>query len=406
MALKSNPDVIIIGAGASGMVAAIRAAERGKNVLLLEKGDRSCRKVLASGNGRCNLMNTSEPRYYGDPVFAGAVLAQFGVKELSSFFAQYGLVVTEEAEGRIYPLTYHSASVASVLKNALAINGVTLNTRTSVCSVRKTGSCFTVSTEQGCVYTADSVIIASGGPAQPKLGGTADGHILLHDLGHTIVPPSPALVPLTTDRKSISGLSGIRTRCKIRLFDESGSLLHTEAGEILFTDYGISGICVMQCARFTSDRRTYMEADFLDSCFHTDYDLGSELRRRQAMMPSFDPVHLFDGLLQERIAYAVLKQSGIPLHGETAADLCEADLDRAALTARRYLIRITGTRGFDYAQVTSGGADCSEFNPETMESGIVQGLYACGEVLNVDGDCGGFNLMFAFASGLTAGQSV
>ena len=104
MALKSNPDVIIIGAGASGMVAAIRAAERGKNVLLLEKGDRSCRKVLASGNGRCNLMNTSEPRYYGDPVFAGAVLAQFGVKKLSSFFAQYGLVVTEEAEGRIYPL--------------------------------------------------------------------------------------------------------------------------------------------------------------------------------------------------------------------------------------------------------------------------------------------------------------
>lgn len=406
MALKRNPDVIIIGAGASGMVAAIRAAERGKNVLLVEKGDRSCRKVLASGNGRCNLMNTSEPRYYGDPVFAETVLARFGTEEISSFFSKYGLIVTEESEGRVYPLTYHSASVVSVLKNALAVNGVTLNTRTSVCSVRKTGSCFTVYTEQGTEYTSDSVIIASGGPAQPKLGGTADGHILLHDLGHTIVPASPALVPLTTDRKSISGLSGIRTRCRIRLYDESGSLLHTEAGEILFTDYGISGICVMQCARFTYERHTYMEADFLDSCFHADYDLGSELKRRQAMMSSFDPVRLFDGILQERISYAVLKQSGIPLQGETAADLSDDDLDRAALTARRYRIRITGTRGLDYAQVTSGGADCCEFNPETMESRIVRGLYACGEVLNVDGDCGGFNLMFAFASGLTAGQSV
>ena len=333
--MNNHPDVIIIGAGASGTAAAIRAAERGIKVLLLEKSDRCCRKVLASGNGRCNLMNTSSHRYYGDPDFADSVIAYCGVKEISSFFSKYGLIVGEESEGRVYPLTYQSSSVVSVLKNAMAVNNVTLMTQTPVCSVRKTGNCFTVSTEHHTRFTSDSVIITSGGPAQPKLGGTSDGLSLLRDLGHTIIAASPALVPLTTDRKSISGLSGIRARCKVRLFDDSGCLLHTETGEILFTDYGISGICVMQCARFAQERRACLEVDFLHHFFPADYDLKGELKRRQALVFSLDPVHLFDGILHERISYAVLKQSGIPLRGETAGDLCDADLERAALSARR-----------------------------------------------------------------------
>ena len=398
-------DVVVTGGGASGMIASVLAAERGKSVLILEKGDRCGRKILASGNGRCNLMNRGKPRYYGDPEFARQVLAQCTEEMLTGFFRKYGLFLREEEDGRVYPVTERSDTVMNILKAALETCGVRTETNACVTGARKENEKFVITLANGRQILSEKLIVACGGAAQPKLGGSADGYRLLESFGHTLIPVFPALVPLETDKKSVSGLSGIRVRCRVTLY-AGGTRLHSEEGELLFTDYGISGICVMQCARFSSGAETVLSVDFLSASFDDRRKVIEELRRRQGVFADRSPVSLLEGLLASRIAYAVLKQACIPLRGETAGDLSRDDLERIAATAGNYRINITGSRGMDYAQVTAGGADCREFDPVTMQSRIVPGLYAAGEVLNVDGDCGGFNLMFAFSSGLNAGNAV
>ena len=403
--MSAHKDVIVIGGGAAGIAASVRAAERHKNVLLIEKNDKPGRKILASGNGRCNLMNSGKPRYFGDPSFAGKVLLKCPAETLKHFFHHYGLILSEETDGRIYPISYQSASVVSILKSAIHTSGVQLVTRTAVTDASFNGRLFTLLTSSGALYKSEKLIIACGGAAQSKLGGTSDGYRLLESFGHTIIPPKPALVPLETDQKSISGLSGIRVRCKVTLI--SGSrILHEEEGEVLFTDYGVSGICIMQCARFLSGEQAYVELNLLHRAFENHEQAVYEIGRRKALYADLSPVSLLYGIVAEKLSYAIMKQAGIPMRGETCSDLTDRDILNIVDTSYRYRIEITGTRGIDNAQVTSGGAVCDEFDPYTMRSMIVQGLYAAGEVLNVDGDCGGFNLMFAFSTGLIAGDAV
>lgn len=398
-------DVTVIGGGAAGMTAAISAAERKRSVLLIEKADRTGRKILASGNGRCNLMNIGEPRYYGDPVFARRILERCTPDDLAGFLRLYGLFLAEEAEGRIYPLTNQSVSVLSALKNALVLNGADVRLNSPVESVRRNGAAFTVRISGGDEIDTGKVVVACGGAAQPKLGGSADGYTVLGSFGHTLVPPFPALVPLNTDTKSISGLSGIRIRCTVTLM-HGPDPVHREDGEVLFTDYGVSGICIMQCARFIREGDTCLLLDLLRQALPEREDAVRELKQRRERFASCPPVWLLNGILPERISFAVLKQAGVPMRGETAGGIVGDMIEKIVDTAYAYRIRVTGSRGLDYAQVTAGGADCSEFDPDSMESRIVPGLHAAGEVLNVDGDCGGFNLMFAFASGRIAGCAV
>lgn len=402
--MNSCYDVIAIGAGAAGMAAAIAAARRQKRVLLAEKGDRTGRKISASGNGRCNLMNTAAPRYYGDTDFALQVLQNCPRSRIASFFNEYGLMLTEEGEGRIYPATFQSASVIQVLTRALESHDVTVARNTRIDSVIPEREGFVLHSG-GKSFEAEKVIVACGGAAQPRLGGCSDGYAVLRSLGHRMIAPEPVLVPLVTDPKSISGLSGIRVRCRVTVLSE-GREVHREEGEVLFTDYGVSGICIMQCARFTRGKDSVLELDLIHSLFADINDAVRELRRRADLFAAFSPVSLLEGMLPSKLAYAVLKQAGIPLRGEKVSDLSGDDLERITRTAYAYRIRVEGSRGMDYAQVTAGGADCREFCPYTMASLLVPGLYAAGEVLNVDGDCGGFNLMFAFASGILAGNAV
>ncbi len=403
--MKETYDLITIGAGASGMIASIRAAERGKHVLLLEKNDHPGKKILASGNGRCNLLNTGSPRYYGNEEFAYDVLKHCPKDKIESYFHHMGLATYEETEGRIYPYSNQSATVLNVLKTGIKLFGVETKMNTPVSSVQHDGKGFSVITKSGDQYLSTNLIVACGGEAQPKLGGTRDGYQILQSMGHSVVPTYPALVSLETDKKSISGLSGIRVRCRVSLYENS-NILHREEGEVLFTDYGISGICIMQCARFIHKKTCRIELDFLNRYSKNICEINEDMHRRRKLFSNMAPTLLLEGILGSRLSYAVMKQAGVPLKGETASDLSPDDLNNIIYTATHYRIEITGTRGFDYAQVTAGGAECSEFNPLTMKSKIVPGLFATGEVLNVDGDCGGFNLMFAFASGLTAGEQI
>jgi len=404
--MNTRWDIIVIGAGASGLAAAIAAAERGKRVLTLEKGPRPGRKILASGNGRCNLMNVSAPRYYGDDAFAEQVLQRCGVPELKSFFHRYGLRLTEETEGRVYPMTLQAVSVLDALKRGLVLNGVEVRCNLSVNRVKPLppaqGGGFLVSCE-GAEEWASRVILSCGGAAQPKLGGSADGYGLLVSLGHRVVHPRPALMPIWTEKREISGLSGLRVRCGVSLL-RGDSLIHQESGELLFTDYGVSGICVMQCARFASKGDT-LEVDLLSRADDLPDSPEEEMKTRRERFYGLSPETLLEGILSQKLAYGVLKQAGIPLRGETAGEVSDEQLQKILYTAAHYRLRVTDTGNLDQAQVTAGGADCREFDPETMVSRLHPGLYATGELLNVDGDCGGFNLMFAFASGLIAGQA-
>ena len=397
-------DIIVIGGGAAGMTAAIAAARHGRKTLVIEKSEKAGRKILASGNGRCNMLNSLAPRYFGDPVFAKKVLEQCGTRKIIVFFRELGLPVAEDNDGRIYPVTFQSSSVLTIMNYAMQTSGTAIMKSTAAAEARKTNDGFEVITDQGTNYHSRKIVIACGGEAQPRLGGTKDGYRLLKTFGHRIIPTRAALVPLATDRTSISGLSGIRVKCRVTLRRE-GKTVHEEKGEVLFTDYGVSGICVMQCARFASGG-SELVLDLMSGLYRERMDAVREIKRRQIIFADLPPASLLEGILPGKLSYAVMKQAGIPLKGEKAGNLDEKDLDRIAAAAYEYRITVLGNRGMDYAQVTAGGADCREFNPATMESRIVPGLFAAGEVLNVDGDCGGFNLMFAFASGIIAGQSV
>ena len=346
-------------------------------------------------------MNSRPPVYYGDPDFAEAVLNCFTKEDLIRFWNDLGLYLSEDSEGRLYPCTFQSASVADALKTRLSSNKVRILLQTETTDITATNSLFHLHTDSGKII-ARRVLVSCGGAASPKLGGSSSGYRMLESLGHHIVPVFPSLCPLCTDHRSISGLSGIRVRSTVSLYDSSHVLIHREKGEVLFTDYGISGICVMQCARFAEEGFT-MELDLTGKLFPDQENLVSALKKRKKQIPSFSAETILNGMLVPKLSYAVLKQAGISMKNRTAGDLTNREIEAIAEKMHSYTLRILGSKGMNDAQVTAGGAECSEFFPDTLESRLVPGLHASGEVLNIDGDCGGYNLMFAFASGILAG---
>ena len=393
-------DFIIIGGGASGLAAAISASSYGDRVLILEKNSSLGKKISASGNGRCNLMNINKPIYYGDKDFAETVLRKIDPQKLEKFWSNLGLLLSEDPEGRIYPCTFQAVSVLDALKVRLK-NKTEIRLTTTAKQVLLKNNVFMISTEKETFY-ARRIMIATGGPAAAKLGGSADGYFFLKSFGHHIIPPSAALCPLCTDTKSISGLAGIRVKCGIRLNDEHGNMKYQNKGEVLFTDYGISGICAMQCARFAA-AEDQIELNLADRFFTNREQLINTLLERREHFSELPPDYLLNGILLPRLSYAVIKQSGSDIKRKNVGYFSDEEIRRIADCVMGYRLCVTGTKGLDEAQVTAGGADCSEFDPLTLASKLVPGLFSGGEVLNVDGDCGGYNLMFAFATGILAG---
>ena len=398
-------DVGIIGGGASGMAAAIAAARHGEQVLLLERYDQVGKKLLATGNGRCNLMNRHEAFYGGDGDFARQVMGTDPVRELEDFWESLGLFLRYDGEGRGYPCTFMASTVTEVLKAEMKRLKAEIRTGVKVTGFQKQADCFRIEAETGEAFRVKRLILATGGAAQPKLGGNRSARPWLETLGHPMAEARPALVPLKTEARSVSGLSGIRVKCAVTL-ERDGRTLHGESGELLFTDEGVSGICVMQCSRFLPpDGQATLTVNLAPDLFPDREALFTELRRRRDRDPEGEPTELLRGLTVPRVAYAVCRQAGLRLRGEKNSSLDDGAVGRIADTLRGYRLKVTGTEGFERAQVMAGGARCEAFDPRTMESGRCPGLHAAGELLNVDGDCGGYNLMFAFLSGLRAGEN-
>ena len=397
--------VAIIGAGASGMMAALTAAEDNNNrVILFERQQRPARKLLATGNGRCNLTNTlaAPENYHSEQKgFADTVLNAFTPQNTLDFFHALGLLTVEEYGGRVYPLSNSANSVADVLRFAVERAGIELCAPSLVREIRRNGKGYTVIADNGNT-DADFVIVACGGAAGAKLGGVSDGYELLKGLGHKRTKLYPALVQLITAPEYPRALKGVRADCALKLMS-GNSILAESAGELQFTDNGVSGPAafdISRCASVTGEG-TYISADFMrDYAEEAVLDL---LKNRRKALPTLESAQLFTGMLHNRLGRMMIKYANIPAN-LTLSQLDDIQLDAAAHACKDFSLEYIGTEGFDSAQVTAGGVKTTGFNPATLESWFNPGLFACGEVLDVDADCGGYNLQWAWASGRTAGR--
>ena len=394
--------VLIIGGGAAGMAAAIAAASCGDSVTVLERMDRVGKKILATGNGRCNLMNTGEPRFPGGADLAHAVLKRCGASEQTLFWQHIGLRMRQEDGGRVYPVSGMASTVLDSLRFTMDALGVETITGVQVTGLFKARHGWTVMAGEQ-KWKADRVIVAGGGCAQPKLGSDGSTWTLLTEQGHTLVPPKPALTQIKTDTAAIKGLSGIRIRTEVWIA-QGDRMKYREAGELLFADYGVTGVCVMQCARYAAPGDT-LHIDLTKALGFADAaTFAKELHRRANEWAARPQSELLTGLCVPKLSQCLLASADLTgVQHAVCGGLKDAQIERIVRSAKDFTLTITGVKGFDSAQVTAGGIASDEFDPATMESRLAPGIHAAGEMLDVDGDCGGFNLMFAFGSGILAG---
>jgi len=396
--------ILIIGGGAAGMAAAIRAAQNpDRYVTVLERQARVGRKLLSTGNGRCNLTNTgaSSRCYHGeDPTFVLPALTAYPPAAVLDFFADLGLKTVTEYGGRVYPASDHAASVLDVLRLALERPNVEVITGAAVEAVQRRGKTFAVRWADGSAQ-GDALVIACGGCAGSKLGGVTDGYTLLRSLGHSRTALRPALTQIRTAPEYPKALKGIRTEAAVRLLRGEHPVAET-GGDVLFTETGLSGTAIFEISRAAAT----LGGELTVSLGFADEDaseLYADLRRRMARWPQLPANQILTGAVQSRLGQMLCKSAGIS-GGGIAADITPQQLAALSCALRDFRLPVTGVSGFEAAQVTAGGIRTAEFDPDTMGSRIVPGLYACGEVLDIDGDCGGYNLQWAWASGLLAGE--
>lgn len=398
--------VIIVGGGAAGMVAALTAAEQGNQVLLLERQNRVGKKLLATGNGRCNLtnLNLTPANYHGAPSsFIAPALDAFGAADTLEFFRSLGLLTTAEDSGRVYPLSDQAGSVVDVLRFSLEAAGVQLRTEFDVTDLKQTKTGFKVCSSSESIL-ADKVIICCGGMAGGKLGGTQSGYELLRSFGHRVTKLHPVLVQLKTDNTWVRSLKGVRADAAVSL-KRGSEVLAESAGEVQFADYGVSGPAIFEISRAACSEKGEL-AVHLDLLRHLDFAQIQELiRLRCQTMPTLTLENLLTGMVHNRLGRTVLRYAGYDLNAPVST-LKPGDIKKISAALGDFTLPVIGNLGFDGAQVTAGGVCTDQFDPHTLESKLIPGLYAAGEVLDVDGDCGGYNLQWAWASGRLAGKTL
>ncbi len=394
-------DIAVIGGGASGLAAAIGASRSGAGVTIFEKLPRVGKKLLATGNGRCNLSNArvDPERNYrsGDLRLVKAVFEAFSPSDTLAFFDGLGIPVREGEDGRLYPYSLQAASVLDVLRFETARLGAKTVCGGEVTRIERSGEGFSVS---GAYF--GRVVVAAGGIAAPSLGGGRSGYELLRSFGHKITPLAPSIVQLKTDTSLTKALKGIKIDGALSLAHRD-EIVSRQSGEILFTEYGLSGPPAMQLSTRLAGKPISgfgVLIDFLPELAQDE--LAAMLDRRRLRHPERALEDIFVGLLPRRVGQTLLRSAGKTFE-HTCGSLSPEDASRLAALAKHFHLNLTGTLGFQDAQVTSGGADLSGFS-HTLESQYMPGLHACGEVLDVDGDCGGYNLQWAWSSGMVAGR--
>jgi predicted Rossmann fold flavoprotein len=451
-------DVIIIGAGASGLTAAIAAARQGSSVLVIEQKDKAGKKIMATGNGKCNFTNKFQvPECYrsDDSAFAMKVLSHFDVTKTLAFFGELG-IYPKERDGYYYPNSEQAASVVSVLLlecqrlkirihyNETVVNidrpdftvvtevNLSLGEKGKLANSKQRGNNdnkqkgkpanvlkqselknnsvkqMSVSQEElpRKTYYSKRLILATGGCASPSLGSDGKGYEFAKAFGHTIIKPLPALVQLKSTEKYCKTISGVRLNAHVEALSGKRSIAK-EAGEILFSEHGISGIPILQLSRFVAKaldlgEEVELRLDFISGI--TKAELKELLKQRIQQNPAKSAEEMMIGLLNHKLTYVIINEAGIdPL--KRGSTITEQELNKIVGNIKEFQMRIQATNSFENAQVCAGGVSTKEIHEDTMESRLVRGLYPVGELVDVDGTCGGYNLQWAWSSGYLAGTS-
>jgi len=399
-------EIAVIGGGASGLIAAITARKAGKKVTILERKERILKKVLVTGNGRCNLTNAraSISNYFGKNILLiENILNNFTPQNVMDFFYELGVICNEEERGKVYPLSGQASSVVDALRFEVEKLGIKIETEFYVRKIEKDGFKFKIFSEDKRKIEASRVILSTGGQSYPELGSNGSGFQLAKDFGHSITKLSPAIVQLKTEKYQVKGLQGIKADTSVTAYGDNKKIC-TYNGELLFTDYGISGNVVFNIS-FVMPlyKNVEFEIDFMKKFDYNElYEL---LRKRKKIMAHLTMENYFNGMINKKLGQFLSKMSGIEKLSKPVKNLNDNEIKKLCTSLKKYRINILETTGFKNAQVTAGGISLDEINTDTLESKIIKGLYFSGEVLDVYGECGGFNLQWAWASGYIAGKN-
>jgi len=395
----------IIGAGAAGIFAALESVRLGRQTLLFDSNPSIGRKLLVTGAGRCNLTNAKvAPRQYAcaDRDWIAMLLQSFGHPELLAYLHELGILTTSTMDGWFYPASYSAATVVDTLAATLAERKVDIVLRARIISVEQTGDRFNLTDSRGMSYEVDSLVMACGGKALPDLGSTGDLFPSLKKWGHSISPLRPALAPLEADMAPYRTLAGVRLDAMARLFD-GRKVLGETTGNLIFMEWGLNGPAVMDLSHLIhpgNSKDLRLELDLIPNCEAEFMDL---LDRRSTSSIPLKTV--LGAVLPPKVPPVILAMAGLD-PDTRARQLNGKARDLLIRTIKGLPFHLTGVRGFKYCQVSAGGVPVTEVDPHTMQSRIVPGLFLAGEVLDVVGPCGGFNLQFAFSSGVLAGRAV
>ena len=420
----SKYDVAVIGGGASGLIAAICAARKGAKVVVIERLNRVGKKILATGNGRCNFtnLNLDINRFHGkNAKFAESALEQLDLGKTLDFFGKLGIAYKVEDLGKIYPKSEQAASILDVLRYELERLKIEERCNVEVTNIMHDKgtfhlSCFASPQKDmkdqsflpSLIIEADKIIIATGGKASPNLGSNGSGYTLSKSLGHKIVKPFPVIVQLNLKERFVKQIKGVKFKGKASI-GVGREILRTDEGEILFTDYGISGPPILQLSRKAGEQLQNSKHPWLDLDLFPDLTISEmkELIKKRIAFQEEKPLDCnFIGLINKRLIPIILKEAKIKDVNMPSKKLNDIQLNNIARKLKQWRFEVIGTQAWKSAQVTAGGIDVKDLNPTTMESKLIKGLFFAGEIIDIDGDCGGFNLQWAWSSGFVAGTNV
>lgn len=402
-------DVIIVGGGAAGMCAAIniKMRDRSISVAVIEQLSRVGKKLITTGNGRCNItnLNINLERYHGNDVcFAEYALQNYDNYFTADFFSEIGVVFTYDDKGRGYPYSLQASSVVDALRFSLDEYGVDTFVDTAVLSYCKNDNFFKIKTTNSD-FLCESMIVASGlYSGGQKLGSNGSMLKILKNAGYKTVKTTPAIVQLKTETDIVKSLKGMKVDAEAKLTID-GKEIRKDFGEVLFCDYGLSGPPIMQLSREV-ERQSGENVITLDLMpEYTFSNVCDMLSFRASTLRQRNLDEFLSGMLNKRVGQAVIKLAGLKF-SDGVSNLKNSDIKQIASIIKSMRFKVTGTTGFDNSQVTAGGLDTSQFNPQTMESRRERGLYCIGEILDIDGDCGGFNLQWAWSSAFCASNAI
>lgn len=394
-------DVIVIGGGASGLVAAIEAGKQFDNVALLEKENRTGKKILATGNGKCNLTNkNASVKDYSGSLCYGAkrLFSEYSPRYIVEYFENMGLVTYADEFGRVYPKCNQSSAVLDTLRNNLRLNDIDEFTDKKVTDIIVEEN-FRIVTNDG-EFFSKRIIIACGGKSSPNLGSDGSMFRVIEKLGHSFTEIAPALCPINVKSDIIKSLKGVRAKGKVSVLSK-GKVVKSDFGEIQFTENSISGICAFNLSGLNYDTvRVSLLPDMSNN------EIINMLKNRREILKDLTVDNFLLSIFNSKLSVALLKKSNINSFNRRCADISNKEIEDLAHNINNLDFKATGKNDYGRSQVTKGGIPANEINIETMESLYIPNLYFCGEVLDIDGICGGYNLQFAFASGIKAGQTL